>query len=164
MLRSSRVVGISLVALLALTAAARLFGPPSITVSRVSGAPPTPGAVLAVVATHHTDEVKPQLSAKAVAMQGGKKVSQPVELTASSKKGVYGVTKQWEDGTPWVLVFTIAQGDHGEHGKASALVKVDARGQVVNMESLFERVDGERRWPREATDKDIDAALGQMAK
>lgn len=147
---------------LVLTAGARFFGPPSITVSEVSGTPPTPGAVLAVVATHHTDEEKPQVSARAEAMQGGKRVSQPVALTASSKRGLYGVTKQWETGTPWVLVFTIVQGDHGDHGTAEALVRVDARGKFVGMESLIDKTNTQYRLPRKATEKEIAEALKSM--
>lgn len=147
---------------IALTAAARFFGPPSIAVAKVSGTPPTPGAVLAVVATHHTDEEKPQVSARAEGLKDGKRVTQPIALTESSKKGVYGVTKQWEPGTPWVLVFTIVQGDHGAHGTAEALVKVDARGEFVSSESLREAGSGSYRAPRKATEKEIKAALTSL--
>lgn len=149
-------------AALALAAASPFFGPPTITVTEVSGTPPTPGAVLQVVATHHTDEEKPQVSARAEGMRAGKRVTQPIVLTASSRKGTFGVTKQWEAGQPWVLVFTIVQGDHGDHGTAEALVKVDARGRVVSAESLKDPLKDGYRAPRKATEAEIVAALTSL--
>lgn len=143
-------------------AAAPFFGPPTITVTEVSGTPPTPGAVLQVVATHHTDEEKPQVSARAEGMRAGKRITQPIVLTESSRKGTFGVTKQWEAGQPWVLVFTIVQGDHGAHGTAEALVKVDARGRVVSAESLKEPAKDGYRAPRKATEAEILAAITSL--
>ncbi len=145
-----------------LTAAARFFGPPTIRVTEVTGTPPTPGAVLQVVAMHHTDEEKPQVSARAEAMKDGQRVSQPIVLTESGRKGLYGVTKQWEPGTAWVLVFTIVQGDHGAHGTAEALVKVDSRGRVAGIETVKGDVIEGHQFSRKATEQEIRRALASL--
>src|SRR5689334_6887478 len=99
----------SLVPALAATALA-LFGSPHIRVTEVTGTPPTPGAVLAVVTQHHTQEEDADVTAEATTMRNGQRSTKPLTVTKGAERGHYGVTKQWEDGTPWVLVFTIKQG------------------------------------------------------
>lgn len=149
-------------AVLTVTAASRFFGPPSINVREVSGTPPTPGAVLVVTAAHHTDEADPKLTATAEGIRAGKRVQQPVELTKSATAGRYGVTKQWETGTPWVLVFNVEQADHGDFGPVSALVKIDASGKVVSTESLMQTNARGDRFGRKATEADIATALKSL--
>ncbi len=144
---------------LALLTAAALLGPPRITVTEVNGTPITPGAVLDITSQHHTDEERPDLSGRAITERDGKRVTQAVALTASPIKGRYGVAKQWATGTPWVLVFTIKQGDHGDHGTAESIVKVNAAGKIVGIENLGGQNARGDRFPRAARDEDIEAAL-----
>lgn len=148
-----------LAAAVALTAAASFRGPPTVRVTEVTGTPPTPGAVLQVVATHHTDEQHPQVTARAVTLKDGKQVSQEIVLTPSSRPGVYGVTKQWEQGKAWVLLFTVMQGDHGKYGTAEALVKVDARGRFVSAETVKGEVVEGHQFSRKATHAEVQRAL-----
>lgn len=150
-----------LAAVAALTAAA-FWGPPRVTVTQVSGTPPTPDAVLAVHAEHHTDEEKPQLTARALAQRGTERINRPITLTAAGSKGRYGVAKQWEDGTPWVLVFTIKQGDHGDHGTAEAMVKIDASGRILGIENAMEQNARGDRYPTAFKDAQVDAALASL--
>lgn len=157
-----RIVPVVLATALMLTAAARFFGPPSIRVQEVSGTPPTAGAVLVVTTTHHTDEATPKITATAEGMRAGQRVQQPVEVTKSATAGRYGVTKQWEAGTPWVLVFSVEQADHGDFGPVSALVKVDATGKVIGAESLMQTNARGDRFGRKATEADIAAALKSL--
>jgi hypothetical protein len=149
-------------ALVSALAAATFFGPPSITVTEVNGTPPTPGAVLAVATTHHTEEAEAQVSARAISMRNGQRVTREIALTKASGTGRYGVTKQWESGTPWLLVFTVKQGDHGDHGTAESLVKVDAAGKIVAIEKVMERNARGDVFPRAASEAEITRALAAM--
>jgi hypothetical protein len=146
----------------ALVTAATLFGPPSITVTEVTGTPPVPGAVLAITSNHHTEEAEADISAKAISIRNGQQVSRPITITKAESKGRYGVTKQWESGTAWVLVFTIKQGDHGDHGSASSIVRVDAAGKVQGIEQTKSSNARGDRYNSEATQADIDRAFTQL--
>jgi hypothetical protein len=150
-----------LAAFAALTAAT-FFGPPRVTVREVSGMPPTPGAVLEVRTEHHTDEEHPQVSGRAIAQRGTERITKPITLALSSTKGRYGVARQWDNGTPWVLVFTIKQGDHGEHGTAESLVKIDADGRVVAILPAAERNARGDSYQRAFTDAEIEQALASL--
>lgn len=148
--------------LIAAVAAAPYFGPPRVTVREVTGAPPVPGAVLEVVAEHHTDEEHPQVTGRAIGQRGSERVSKPLILTLSGTKGRYGVTRQWEAGTAWVLVFTVRQGEHGEHGTAESLVKVDATGRVVGIQPASERNARGDTYPRAFTEREVETALAAV--
>ncbi len=162
-MRTHRPLSLALLATaVVLTAAAGFRGPPTIRVTEVTGTPPTPGAVLQVVATHHTDEEHPQVSARAVMLKDGKQVSREIVLTPSSRAGVYGVTKQWENGTPWVLLFTVVQGDHGKYGTAESLVKVDSRGRFVSAETVKGDVVEGHQFSRKATEAEVRRALESL--
>ena len=143
-------------------AALALFGPPHIRVSEVRGNPPTPGAVLALITEHHTTEEDADVSAEATTMRNGQKVTKALTVTKAAGTGHYGVTKQWEDGTPWVLTFTIKQGPDGAHGTASALVKVDAKGAIAGIEELKGTNAFGPNSPRGATAKDVERALREL--
>ena len=139
-----------------------LFGPPHIKVTEVKGAPPTPGAVLSLVTQHHTDEEDAQVTAEAVTVRNGQRSARTLTVTKGAQAGHYGVTKQWENGTPWVLTFTIKQGPDGSHGTASAVVKVNAAGAITGIEELTERNLRGDQYPRGVTAKDIDKALREL--
>lgn len=143
----------------ALLTAAALLGPPRITVREVTGTPITPGAVLDITAEHHTDEERPDVSGRAITERNGERVTQALTLTAAATKGRYGVAKQWAAGTPWVLVFTVKQGQHGEHGTAESIVRVRADGRIAGIEQLGGQNARGDRFPRAATDAEIEAAL-----
>lgn len=139
-----------------------LFGPPRINVTQPTGTPPVAGAVLLIEGHHHTDEKTPDVSGRMLAMRNGQRVERPVTLTAYGETGHYGVTKQWENGTPWVLLFRIRQGADGAHGTAEALVKVDAAGKIVGIESLMDRNWRGDVFPRAVKEEDITKAFGEL--
>ena len=136
-----------------------LKGPPGIRVTEAGANPVTPGAVLEIVATHHTEEEFADVSGRAISEQGGKRVTKDLSITRSSVKGKYGVTKQWTDGTAWVLVFSVKQGENGAHGTAEALVKVSAAGKVVGIENTLGKNLRGDKYPRAASEGEIEAAL-----
>jgi hypothetical protein len=97
-----------------------------------------------------------------MAQRGSERISRPITLTAAGPKGRYGVSKQWDDGTPWVLVFTIKQGDHGEHGTAEAMVKVDAAGKIIGIENAMEQNARGDRYPTAFKEAQLEAALASL--
>lgn len=149
-----------------LATAALAFGPPSITVTAVSGkSAPTPGAVFLIHSDHHHDEYPLTAKARAEGIVNGRRVTQPVALRAVPGKEVtWTATSQWSAGTPWVLVFTIEQGDHGKYGVAEALVRVAADGRVLGIEPM--RASNERggSYARAAEAKEIETALATLAR
>jgi hypothetical protein len=127
--RSPRLFAIGAFATLA------LFGPPQIHVrAPAAGEAGVPaGAVLLIEARHHADHGGLTVTGRAEGMRGGKRVTRPITLT-NTGDGAYAVTRQWEAGSPWVLVFSAEQKGQESHGLAEALVKLDSRGTIVNIE------------------------------
>lgn len=115
--------------------AALFFGPPSIHVRTVTPATKDApaGAVLMIDGKHHTSLGNFDIIGRAESFQNGRRVTKPLTLTRIST-GLFAVSRQWENGSPWVLVFSAEQGDDGVHGIAEALVKVDARGTIVDIQ------------------------------
>jgi len=148
--------------LVAALAAAFVFGPPGITVTEVTGTPPTPGAVLAIVTTHHTEEEEADLSAQMISIRNGQQVARDLTVTKAEGKGRYGVTKQWDSGVAWVLVFTVKQGENGSHGSASSIVRVDATGRVQGIDKITSSNARGDRYNSGATKADIERAFGQL--
>lgn len=146
-------------AAIALVAAATFFGPPRITVRAVTGTPPTAGAVLEIVTEHHTDEESADVSGRALTVRNGARVSQPITITAAGPAGRYGVAKQWENGSAWVLVFTIKQGENGNHGTAEAMVRVDASGRIGAITLAGGTNARGDRFPRSFTEREVEEAL-----
>ncbi len=141
-----------------------LIGPPHIKVEQVTDArqAPTPGAVLAVTGDHHQDSNKPAVTGRAEGMQGGKRIARAITLTPTKSKNQFGVARQWDAGSPWVLVFTVEQGDHGEFGAAEALVKVDAAGKIVSIDYPKQTNARGDKYGRRATPREIDLALTSL--
>ncbi|MBA2291084.1 MAG: hypothetical protein H0W15_01365 [Gemmatimonadales bacterium] len=152
-------------AALALLAAAPLLGPPHIKVEQVGrDVPvPTPGAVLRVTGDHHQDNNEPTVTGRAEGLRNGKRITLPLVLTPTSTHGQFGVSTQWTAGTPWVLVFTVAQEGHGEFGTAEGVVRVDARGAIVGIDHPKATNARGDRYGRRITDKEVNAALGHPA-
>lgn len=148
--------------LLVALAAAPFFGPPRITVTEPRGTPPVAGAVLLVDAQHHTDEKDPDVSGRAITTRNGQRVSKAISLAKYGEAGHFAVTKQWDSGTPWVLVFTIKQGDHGTFDTAESLVQIDATGKVVSIEAMMQSNARGDRYPRKAEEADITRALSEL--
>jgi len=146
-------------------ATAVVLGPPSIHVTAVTattkGAPT--GAVLLMEGKHHDELGRMTMSGRAEAMQNGKRVTKPLSLSKLSE-GHFAITRQWTDGTPWVLVLTVEQGDEGHNGVAEALVKVDARGNIVDISHRRPDVVTGTRKPLRVVEKDVLEALSSIPR
>lgn len=152
--------------LILLASAALAFGPPSITVTAVNGkTAPTPGAVFMIHSEHHHDDYPLTAKARAEGLVNGRRVSQPVALVAVPGKAVtWTATQQWRVGQPWVLVFTVEQGDDGRYGVAEAIVRVAADGRVVGIERLRATNQHGDNYPRAAAAKEIESALATLTR
>lgn len=159
--RHTRLAVLSVAAAL-VVAAKPLLGPPRITVTEVTSNPPTPGAVFAIVTEHHTQEEWAEVTAQAITMRAGQRVEKTLEVSRSGSRGRYGVRTQWDAGAPWVLIFSVKQGEDGKHGTASALAKIDHTGKVVGIEMLTSRNARGTTYPRDVTEKDITRAMAEL--
>lgn len=155
-------VAFSLVAVATLAAAGSALGPPQLTVREVTGAPPTPGAVLEVAVKFHPDHGAPELSARKLTMHNGVRLSTPLVVLAASTAGHFGVARQWETGAPALIIVTLEQGEGRAVNSAEAMVKVNADGKVTGItHALGSNIWGDRS-PRAFRNAEIDQALAEM--
>jgi hypothetical protein len=152
---------------IALALAALAFGPPSITVTSVTGptAPPVPGAVFIVGTEHHHEAHAVSAHARLETLSNGRRQTTPLRLTAvPGKADRWALTKQWPAAQAAVLVLSIHQGEHGKYGIAEAIVRVGADGTVLGIEKIMQRNDRGDRYPGPAKPQDVDAALAAAAR
>ena len=146
------------VAAVAVLAAAGTFGPPRVTVTAVTGTPPTPNAVLSFVAEFHEDHGAPELSARVLTVHNGIRVSNPIRVDVASQSGRFGIARQWEAGAPALVVVTLRQGNDS----AEAMVKVNAQGGITGITHAIGTNLLRDRFPRAFTNAEIDAAFREM--
>jgi hypothetical protein len=139
-----------------------VFGPPRITVRQVTSRTPAPaGVVLLVEGRHHADSDPLTITGRAEGMRDGKRVTQPLTLV-NAGNGVYGVTRQWTTGTPWVLVLSAGEGTNGAHGVAEALVRISANGAVGAIDYPAPGWVGKSDTPRRVTEGEIATVLAAL--
>ena len=148
------------------TLTAVLFGPPSIKVEAVTNptTAPVPGAVFMITARHHLSTEGVEVTGRAEGVVAGKRVSRALTLAPTASAGVYGVTRQWEAGQPWVLVFAVSSKAHEPGGVAEAVVRLSAAGQVMGIAYPMGKLDSGYPWPRRATAHEVDSALAGLVK
>lgn len=143
-----------------------LFGPPNIKIETVSN-PATAvvkGAVLMVTGRHHVSADEIRVTGRAEGIVAGKRVTQNLTLIPAGSPSVYGVTRQWTAGQPWVLVFTVTSAAHDADGVAEALVKLAEDGRVVGIDYPMGALAGGTPWPRKVGAREIDDALAALAR
>lgn len=145
--------------LAALVSVAALFGPPHIAVKHVATPATAPnGVVFELEVKHHTTPEDLNVKGRAEGIRDGRRVTIPLTI-AHKSTGVFTVSRQWDAGKPWVMVFSAEQGTDGKHGVVEAIVQMEANGTVRSTaytEPGF--IDGK---PIRAT-KQVDAALRQL--
>ena len=137
---------------------AALVGPPWISIE-YPGNPldrSARDAYLLVHTYHHQTPTAGALRGEAVTWENGRRRAIPLRFGTTSRTGVFTLTKQWTDGTPWVLVITY--GDDGHGGGATALVSVNAAGSVARVE-VPRRPYQDFFVPREAVEADLAEAF-----
>lgn len=138
-------------------------GPPWISIE----VPPNPldretrDAFLVVRTYHHQHDASYEVTGNAEGLVRGARKSLPLELTATSRTGVYALAKQWPDDGVWVLAI-----DLNVDGKrsATALVELDGSGQVAAIRVPSRKAEG-GRWtiPIPASDEEVEATLHARA-
>jgi len=145
---------------------ALLFGPPSIKVEAVSNPANAPvrGAVFMLTAHHHQEPQGVSVTGRAEGLVGGKRVTHALTLTRAPGDGVFGITRQWDAGQPWLLVFTIDAPSHDSSGYAEAVVRIAADGKTLGIDYPLGKLATDTPWPRRISAMEIDAALSAMTK
>ena len=138
------------------------FGPPHITVRPVtdSSAAAT-GAVLLIEPRHHLATADLTLTARAEGLVDGERVSLPLRVTRLTV-GQFSLSRQWQNGTPWLLVLAAEEGPNGAHGVAEALVRIDASGAVATIDYPEAGWIGKNYTPKRTAPADIDALVAGM--
>ena len=138
------------------------FSPPRILVKPVSNPAAAPaGAVFLVEGEHHSETDLLTITGRAEGMVSGKRVTKQLTLVKASG-GQYSLTKQWDAGSPWVLVLTVEQGAGGSHGVAEAIVQIDAAGKLLNIDYPAAGWEGKDYIPKRTSSATIEAALMTM--
>lgn len=156
LLRSANVT--RLAALMSISA---FFGPPHIKVREVPTSASNGNAVFELDVVHHTTPEDMSVTGRAEGVRDGKRVTLPLTL-AHKATGVYAVTKQWDAGRPWVLVFSVQQGPDGKHGVAEAVVSVDASGAVKKIDYLEPGFLQSTKQPLRVTKERVDDVLREL--
>lgn len=136
---------------------AALVGPPWISIEYPANPldPTTRDGYLLVHTFHHQAVVDAALTGEAVTWDHGTRRAISLRFEGTSRPGVYRLRKQWSDGTPYVLVITAGE---GEHGSATALVSVSAAGRVIHVEVPSEPYR-DFRVPRAPREGEVTAAF-----
>lgn len=157
-LRSALLRSAAPLAAVALLAAPALAGPPWISVE----IPANPhmrearGALLLARAYHHSSERAFRVTGVAEGLVDGERVSLPLTLVPTGTAGVYAVPRpELEDGR-WVVVLTLQA---GEDSGATALVTLDADGEVSGVRVPTGGTVEGFTIPRPATEAEIEALL-----
>lgn len=159
-LRLLRAVPLALPGLLTLAFASAALGkgPPWISVEIPPNPldPETRGAVLVVHTYHHGRVAAFPVSGTAEGIVNGERKSVRLELTRTSRPGVYALSRQWPSDGAWVLVIQVT-GASGSNG-ATALVELGSSGEVAAVRVPTTALEG-RPFPRKVTREEIDATL-----
>src|SRR5213076_2507278 len=89
--------------------AAHRAGPPWISIEYPANPldPSTRGGYLLVHSFHHQQVVAADVSGEVVTWDHGTRRANPLRFESTSRPGAYRLTKQWSDGTPYVLLITV---------------------------------------------------------
>ena len=141
----------------ALLTLAALVGPPWISIEYPANPmdPTSHNAYLLIHTFHHGEAVDAPLTGEAVTWENGRRRALTLHFETTSRPGVYQLSKQWTDGSPYVLMITVGEGDHGS---ATALVSVSSAGTVTKVE-VPSNPYRDVRVPRAPTDSDLNAAF-----
>ena len=119
--------------------------------------PNTRGAFCTVRTYHHGDLTSFDVTGTAEGMVNGKRQSVRLDIRRLPQAGTYAVRWQKPAQGKWALVISTARDGHY---MASALVDVDARGQVASVKVPSDPIEG-GRWqvPRKIASAEVEALL-----
>lgn len=145
----------------ALHSSTSVKGPPWISVEYPANPydPATRGALVVLRSYHHDVQIEAAATASAISIIDGERRTIPLEITATSRSGVYAVRGKLPEDVASVLVLTTREG--GSNGApASALVAVDGDQELLAVRVPHDSREG-GSWlvPREPTRQEVDALL-----
>ena len=119
--------------------------------------PNTRGAFCTVRTYHHGDLTSFDVTGTAEGMVNGKRQSVRLDIRRLPQAGTYAVRWQKPVQGKWALVISTARDGHY---MASALIDVDARGQVASVRVPSDPIEG-GRWqvPRKIASGEVEALL-----
>lgn len=121
----------------------------------------TRDAFLLVHAFHHGTPMQFPVTGTAEGLVNGQRRSVSLELTRTSRPGVYALRKQWASEGVWTLVITVRQGETESAG-ASAVVDLAPSGEIASVKVPTRR-QGQWLIPEPVQLSAIDASLRQRA-
>lgn len=136
-------------------------GPPWVSVEYPANPhdPATRGALVVLRSYHHDVQIEAAAAANAISIVDGERRSIPLQITATSRSGVYAVRGELPEDAASVLVLTTREG--GGHGAvASALVAFGGDQELLAVRVPHDTHEG-GAWlvPRESTQQEVDALL-----
>lgn len=148
------------VVLILLLAVPAVAGPPWITIEYPVNPhdPETRGALLVVRTYHHDAPLASAVTAKALGSVEGRRAHQALEITETSRPGVYAVHGELPGTGDWVVSVTRHDADGGN--RATALVAMNGAREILAVHVPSRTVEN-GRWvvPRDPTEAEVDALL-----
>ena len=146
-------------ALLTVTAAPAVAGPPWISIELPANPmdPTTRDAFLVVHTYHHAEVMLSPVTGQAIGMVDGQRRTFELTFTRTSLGGAYALRRTWPAKGTWVLAINTG----GQTGGVTALVGIGANGEVRSVN--VPRRSASQPWGRPVTDRDIDATLQAVA-
>lgn len=121
----------------------------------------TRDAFLLVNAFHHGTPMQFPVRGSAEGLVAGQRRSISLELTRTSRPGVYALRKQWPTDGVWTLLLSVHQGE--EHGNiATAVVDLAPGGEIASIRVPTKR-QGQWLIPEPVALSSIEASLRQRA-
>ena len=116
----------------------------------------TRGATLMVRAYHHSTSLNMPVRGTAEGIVDGRRVSLPLDITATNQSGVFALKTPLPKGGTWILAITATQ---GEEATATALVTVDGAGRIVDINVPSNKSRDGWSVPRRVEQREIENAL-----
>lgn len=119
--------------------------------------PSTRDAFLIVHAYYHAKQVGFHITGHAIGIVHGKRQTLDLALTPTGTPGMYALKRSWPTEGSWVLTLSL-----GEASGPTAIVAIGPDGELRSVK-VPTQSNGEDRWGRPVTERDIDAALQSVA-
>jgi hypothetical protein len=119
--------------------------------------PATRDAFLIVHTYYHATQVGVHITGHAIGIVDGKRQTMDLTLTPVGTSGVYALKRSWPTKGSWVLTLSL-----GEANGPTAIVAIGADGELRSVK-VPTQTNGNDRWGRPVTQRDIDDALQSVA-
>lgn len=133
-------------------------GPPWISIEYPANPldPETRGALVVVHTYHHQAPVPAEMNAVAIGTLDGRRISRALEVSATSRPGIYAIRGELPGSGAWVVSVSSRSGTQN----ATALIAMNERREILAVQVPHESVEG-GRWmvPRQPTSTEVTELL-----